>query len=81
MLTFLAQWLARIADAGTNIVITTHSIEAVKMVSSILEDKKPQILLLSLKNGKLASKRLTLNDIKELEEAGIDIRMAEGILL
>ena len=81
MLTFLAKWLYDLCQNGVNLVMSTHSIEATKLLADILEDFDPKISLLGLRNGELVVREFSLADIEELEESGIDVRVSEGILL
>ncbi len=51
-LTLLAEWLTSICDE-TNLVVSTHSLEAAKLLADLLEDFEPKIILLGLRNGRL----------------------------
>ena len=75
---FLANWLADKAENGVQVVVSTHSIEAAKTIAAVTQ---ASIHLLSLKQGKLYVKRLTLDELEHLETLGIDARTAEGILI
>jgi hypothetical protein len=75
------QWFGEILGSGTRLVISTHSLEAAKFIAGTLEEYKPEIILLALRDGILNTKLLTLEELREVEKAGIDPRMAEGVLL
>lgn len=81
LLIYTALWFADILNDGTKLVISTHSLEAVKHIAGSLEEYKPKITLMKLKDGILSTKDLSIKDVEGLEEAGIDVRTASGILL
>jgi AAA15 family ATPase/GTPase len=81
LLIYTALWFADILNDGTKLVISTHSLEAVKHIAGSLEEYKPKITLMKLKDGILSTKDLSIKDVEDLEEAGIDVRIASGILL
>ena len=82
LLGVLANWLADVIERDKVILVaSTHSIEAAKLISSLLEDYNPQILLLSIQDGVLDYKRLSLGDVEKLEKIGVDVRAAEGLIL
>ncbi|MGQ4834279.1 MAG: AAA family ATPase [Candidatus Asgardarchaeia archaeon] len=76
----ISDWVSNLVERGKQVIVTTHSLEAAKLIAEINEDKA-SILLTSLENNELKTKRLTLKDIEKLLEAGIDVRMAESMLL
>ncbi|MGC8558944.1 MAG: AAA family ATPase [Nitrososphaeria archaeon] len=78
MLVKIAGWLHDLVNSGVNVIVTTHSMEAVKSVAGIVNDA--QIALLSLEDGKLKSHEMKLSEVEELQKAGIDVRFAEGYL-
>ncbi|MEM2972008.1 MAG: AAA family ATPase [Candidatus Bathyarchaeia archaeon] len=79
LLTYVTSWLADVVK-DTKLFVSTHSLEAAKIIAGVLEDYNPIIKLLELREGVLKSKDLTLEEVEELEKAGIDIRQ-RGILL
>lgn len=84
MLLFLASWLAERVAEGTQVVVSTHSIEAVRLIAGAAEelvDDISRICLLSLRDGILRAKVLTIGEVEELKRAGIDVRMGEGFLI
>jgi predicted ATPase len=81
LLIYTALWFADILNDGTKLVISTHSLEAVKHIAGSLEEYKPKITLMKLKDGILNTRDLSIKDVEDLEEAGIDVRIASGILL
>jgi len=76
-----ASWFGEILEKGSKIVISTHSLEAAKFIAGALEEHEPQITLLALRDGILSSKNLSLDEVENLEKAGIDVRVSGGILL
>lgn len=83
MLTLLANWLYEVCskEKDLKLVLSTHSIEATKLIADLLEDLEPRIILLGLREEKMVSKIFKLEDIERLEKAGLDIRISEGIIL
>ena len=79
LLTYLASWLQTTIKT-TDLFVTTHSLEAAKILAGVLEDYNPRIKLLELREGILKSKDLTLEELEDLERAGIDVRQ-RGILI
>jgi predicted ATPase len=76
-----ASWFGEILEKGSKIVISTHSLEAAKFIAGALEEHESQITLLALRDGILSSKNLSLDEVEDLEKAGIDVRVSGGILL
>ena len=81
LLMHIVSWFRDVLDEGTKIIISTHSIEVTKFISGVLDEYEPQITLLSLHEGILNAKNLSLEEIEDLERAGIDVRMGEGVLI
>ena len=75
----LAEWFSELVEGGTQVIVSTHSLEATGIISAVNDYSK--ILLLSLRNGKLEGREMSAEEVKELYEAGIDIRMAGDLLL
>ncbi|RJS69120.1 ATP-binding protein, partial [Methanophagales archaeon] len=80
MLLDVGGWIFDIVENGNQVVITTHSLDAVRTIAGINEEKTA-IYLVSLEKGTLKTKKLTLKEIEEFSEAGIDVRVAEPLLL
>ena len=80
MLLNIAGWFFDIAEDDNQVIITTHSLEAARTIAGINEEKTA-IYLTSLEKGALKTKKLTLKEIEEFSEAGIDVRVAEPLLL
>lgn len=72
MLSLLAYWLADLVDNGKQVVLTTHSLEAVETISRIVENAS--IVRLSLVNGILEARYLDVNEVNKLKKLGIDAR-------
>jgi hypothetical protein len=81
LLIHVTSWFGGVLKDGAKLVISTHSLEAAKFIAGSLEDYAPKITLITLRNGVLSSKNLTVEEVEELEKAGIDVRMSESILL
>ncbi|MCP8309240.1 MAG: AAA family ATPase [archaeon] len=80
ILSSIAEWFYDLLEDGRQVILTTHSIEATKIIAG-LNEEKTWIYLTSLENNVLKTKRLTLKEVIEYSEAGIDIRVAERSLL
>ncbi|KAF5417987.1 MAG: hypothetical protein C5S38_00460 [Candidatus Methanophagaceae archaeon] len=80
MLLSIAEWFFDIVQNGDQVIITTHSLEPARTIAS-LNEEKTAIYLTSLQDNILKAKRLTLKDMEDFLEAGIDVRVAEPLLL
>ena len=80
MLLNIAEWFFDIVEDDNQVIITTHSLEAARTIAGINEEKAV-IYLTSLEKGTLKTKKFTLKEIEEFSEAGIDVRVAEPLLL
>lgn len=80
MLLSIAEWFFDLVENGNQVIFTTHSLEAARTIAS-LNEEKAAIYLTSLEKNNLKAKSLTLKDMEEFLEAGIDVRVAEPFLL
>jgi len=80
MLLDIAGWIFDIIENGNQVVVTTHSLDTVRTIAGINEENAA-IYLTSLEKGTLKTKKLTLKEIEEFSKAGIDMRVAEPLLL
>lgn len=80
MLLNIAERFFDIVEDDNQVIITTHSLEAARTIAGINEEKAA-IYLTSLEKSTLKTKKFTLKEIKEFSEAGIDVRVAEPLLL
>lgn len=80
ILRHLAEWFSDLLDEGRQVVLSTHSIEATKIIAGMNEEKTG-IYLTALDNSILRTKRFTLSELEDLQSAGIDARTAEAVLL
>ncbi|MGB9896078.1 MAG: ATP-dependent nuclease [Thermoproteota archaeon] len=74
----IAEWLSNLVSNGVQVVLTTHSLEATRIIASLNE--KSKIYLTSLEEGSLKSKTLSLEEVEEFLNAGVDVRMVESLL-
>lgn len=80
MLLSIAEWFFDIVENGNQVIITTHSLEAARTIAG-LNEEKAAIYLTSLEKGTLKTKELRLKEVEGYLEAGIDVRVAEPLLL
>ena len=80
MLLSIAEWFFDLVEKGNQVIFSTHSLEAARTIAS-LNEEKAAIYLTSLEENYLKAKSLTLKDMEEFLEAGIDVRVAEPFLL
>jgi len=76
----IAEWFSDMVTNGNQVILTTHSLEAARTIAGLSEENA-KIYLLSLDNNILRTKELTLKEIEELLETGVDVRVAEPLLL
>ena len=77
----ISDWFADLIDEGKQIILTTHSLEAAKIVCSTVDPEKTRILLLNLEKNVLNKKELTLEELKNFLKSGIDVRVTGSMLL
>ncbi|MCD6263800.1 AAA family ATPase [Candidatus Bathyarchaeota archaeon] len=80
MLLAIAEWFLDLMEKDNQIILTTHSLEAARVIASMAEDRC-SICLTSMENGVLCSKKLSLKEVEDLIEAGIDVRSTTGLIL
>ena len=80
MLMAVAEWFSDLVEKGDQVILTTHSLEATRVIASMAGDKC-SICLTSLENGVLNSRKLSLAEVEKLLEAGVDIRSTAGLLV
>jgi len=76
----LGNWFSELIEEGRQVICTTHSIEAVRTLAG-LNEEKVGIILTSLEKGILKTKKLSLAELEDLIKAGIDVRVAEKFLI
>ena len=59
--------------------VSTHSLEAVRTLASLVEGAR--ICLTALEDGVLRVRALTLDEVEELLEAGVDVRASAEVLI
>ncbi len=72
-LVYLAHKLVDLVDAGKQVVVTTHSIEAARLLSGVTD--KAKIIKLELDNGILKTNTLTYDELEKYLDLGIDVRI------
>ncbi len=71
-LQLLALWLADLVDSGKQVVVSTHSLEAAKLITRVAEDAV--LVKLSLEKGELKAQHIPPEELEKLEELGVDVR-------
>ena len=79
MLIRIAEWFSELVENGVQVVVTTHSLEAVRILAEFNRDA--MIYVTTLENGILKAKKMTIEDVENLISAGIDIRMVGAVVL
>ncbi|NOZ58221.1 MAG: ATP-binding protein, partial [Euryarchaeota archaeon] len=79
MLVRLAEWFSELIESGVQVVTTTHSLEAAKVIAEFIDDAK--ICTTSLKDGALKTKELSIDEVNSLLSAGIDVRLADTVIV
>jgi|Deesub1362B_J571_1020462.scaffolds.fasta_scaffold00216_24 AAA15 family ATPase/GTPase len=79
MLVRIAEWFSELIKNGVQIVITTHSLEAAKIIAEFIEDAK--ICTTTLKDGMLKTRELSIDEVNSLLSAGIDVRLADTVIV
>ena len=74
-------WLADIVKEKVHVIITTHSLEAVDLIISVLDTIEPRIIISLLRDGKLLTKTIAPEEYEELRNAGLDVRISGGLLM
>lgn len=80
ILRHLAEWFGDLVSSGKQVVIATHSLEALRVIAGVNEEVTT-INLTSLQDSVLKTKKLQLAEVENLREAGIDPRTAEAFLI
>ncbi|MGC9117158.1 MAG: AAA family ATPase [Conexivisphaera sp.] len=70
-----ARWIAGLGE--TSVIMTTHSLEFAEVIAGAAEGR---VILLALRDGRLSSRSFTAEELGELRTAGVDVRLAEGLL-
>jgi len=79
LLSHVAEWFADLVDEGKQVVVSTHSLEAVKTLTTFVEDAT--VLVTLLRDGVLKWMRVKPDKLRKWSRAGIDPRYAEVFLL
>lgn len=72
-LVYIANKLVDLVDNGKQVVVTTHSIEAARLLSGIVENAR--IVKLELTGGYLKTTPLSYGELEKFIDLGIDVRI------
>ncbi len=79
MILNISNWFASLIEQNKQIVVTTHSLETVKMISGIVDETS--IILTSVEEGILKTKSMDFDEFDNITKTGIDPRVSERFLL
>ncbi len=80
ILMYIADWVDDMVSRDKKqVVISTHSLEAAELLAGA--SGHARIILMKLDKGLLKTKVLSPDELEELRKLGVDVRMAEGVLL
>jgi len=79
MLLAVGDWFSKLVEGGVQVIVSTHSLEAVRTLASLVEGAR--ICLTALEDGVLRVRALTLDEVEELLEAGVDVRASAEVLI
>jgi len=79
MLLAVGDWFSKLVERGVQVIVSTHSLEAVRTLASLVEGAR--ICLTALEDGVLRVRALTLDEVEELLEAGVDVRASAEVLI
>ncbi len=74
-LALMAGWIADIIEGGRQVVVTTHSLEAVRVIGGLAPEGKARIVGLRLVEGRLEAREMGLRDVEEMVQLGLDVRV------
>ncbi|MHA1778397.1 MAG: AAA family ATPase [Candidatus Heimdallarchaeaceae archaeon] len=77
----IADWFADLIEKNKQVIISTHSLEATKIIAGLNEEVTSILLTLLDDDNNLKVKELKLKDVEDLLESGIDVRVAESLIL
>jgi len=72
-LVMLAEWLSDLINRGKQVVVTTHSLEAVNALTSI--EDRAKVVRINRRDGVLETEYYSGDEIDELKKLGIDVRV------
>ncbi len=79
MLVRIGEWFSELLEDGVQVVVSTHSLEAVRILAELNNDAK--ICITSLDDGVLKQRGMTLKEVDGLLSAGVDVRLADTMIL
>ncbi|MCW4010260.1 MAG: ATP-binding protein [Candidatus Bathyarchaeota archaeon] len=80
ILTALAEWFGDLVKQGKQVVISTHSLEAARVIAGINQEQTC-VCLSFLKDSVLDTRSLSIEQMENLKTAGIDARTTEALLI
>jgi ABC-type branched-subunit amino acid transport system ATPase component len=81
MLSNVGEWFSDMVADGRQVILTTHSLEATRIIAAMNEGKTCINLTSLDEGGLLRARKLSLSEVEEFLNAGIDVRMGESLLL
>ncbi len=75
----IGEWFSELIESGVQVVVSTHSLEAVRILAEF--SKEAKICLTSLEDGVLKERKMTIEEVNNFQSAGIDVRLADTMIL
>lgn len=79
MLVRIGEWFSELIESDVQVVVSTHSLEAVRILAEF--NKDAVICLTSLEDGILKERKMSIEEVDNLLSAGIDVRLADTMVL
>lgn len=79
MLVRIGEWFSELIEKGVQVVVSTHSLEAVRILAEFKKDAT--ICLTSLEEGILKGRKMSIEEVDALLSAGVDVRLADTMIM
>ncbi len=79
MLVRIGEWFSELLEDGVQVVVSTHSLEVVRILAEF--NKDALICLTSLDDGILKERKMAIEEVNNLQSAGVDVRLADKMVL
>ncbi len=79
MLVRIGEWFSELIEDGVQVVVSTHSLEAVRILAEL--NKNAVICLTSIDDGILKERKMSIEEVDNLQSAGVDVRLADKMII